>query len=305
MVTSKSEILENFLENNRGKDSISSDIKGTYFDYPFPHILLENVLKQDTYNKVCEYAEIYLGQIKNEDYFGEKYGKIYSLQKEQIDTIGNHLCLLKEWRDFLGNIFDLEITKYVASTFHLHEGSEDSPSVLGWAHTDRDLCGFNDKNVDDKELFISNGHLYQDWTPQQMIDYNLTLQSRCIAYLYYFNNKIDWSENDGGGTAIYLDGSTDKLFKSIPPLNNSLFIFKITHNSYHGVLPAKFFRYANVGWLHSDANEYVNRNLEKWKENPFRFFQSPRIISNKYSPAFLIEKTSSYTKYFDKPLRFL
>jgi hypothetical protein len=117
--------------------------------------------------------------------------------------------------------------------------------------------------------------------------------------LYYFNNKNDQKQGDGGGTAIFKDYNSNSFIKEVKPINNRLFAFEISPKSYHGFVGAKFDRSAMVSWFHSSPSYMVKRNLDLHKQ---RFMQNGEVFEHwKKDDRWTLNIDPDYNKFFNQP----
>jgi hypothetical protein len=307
----KLEDLNTYLNILKDKSFISDKISGEYFDNPFPYILLKNIFNDEVYANMCRIAVDTIDKI-NDIYVasgGQQYGKIASLNVEDLHETGYGFFASKDFRDFIAKIFYLKLEKFIATSIHCHDGTESKPSIKGWVHTDMNVCTF-DKNPQNNRIYNDLQLADANYASQPtFIEENKYVQTvRSVAYLYYLNNKKDLTDDDGGGTGIYNSSQENNPIKVIPPVNNSLFIFKVHPNSFHGVLPAKFKRYAHVGWMHSSpcfiARHYFNY-LVKSINNSSESIRAPMFENWHGSSSWALERCPDYDSYFPKPLKFL
>jgi hypothetical protein len=304
MDSEKQKKLNLFLASLRENKLINNSIHGEYSNYPYEHIRIFNLFEKDTYNHMCLIAEKLCSTVHSVDYMSKKYAKIKTMKAEDSINNGYSFFSSKELTSFISEIFDLQLTKFFSSACHLHNGTHEKESILGWPHTDLNVCQFKkglDKSNHLNEMQYSDG--FYTKTSMEYDPEKIECVVRSAAYLFYLNEKDNLSDSDGGGTHLYDSISNKFPIKTIPPINNSLFLFKISKESYHGVQPAKFDRYVNVNWVHSEPCQYVNSNLDDFK---YSINQNVDFFENwDNQKKWNIEKSPKYNHFFKKPIKFL
>jgi hypothetical protein len=279
---------------------ISENIQIQKFNSPFNYVIIDNFFKDDIYFQLSEKFYEYIsrtnrpnGQTGDSGGFYDAF--IYGLQGYDCNH-GYDFFLSKEWHQFNSNLFSIELNEYIACTLHYHQGSKENPSKDGWPHTDLNIVSvLDDQN---KELKLVGGCDYTDNTFDAQPHTKKCLRS--IAALYYFNNKLNLEDGDGGGTDIYSTYSKESFIEEVKPINNRMFIFEIGPKSYHGFHGAKFNRSAIVQWFHSSPSYILKRN--------FSLFKSERLDKGssffeywKEKNAWEVDRDPDYSKYFDIP----
>jgi hypothetical protein len=306
MIKNKYLILHYFLNNLRKNELFNKDIMGEYYTYPYEHIRLFNIFNEGAYKEMCSQAYDLCSKVNDENYTtGEntrKYAKIKCLQAHDAKKTACSFFSSELFANFVSEIFDLEITRFFCSSFHLHNGDTNNPSVLGWPHTDLNVCRF--PKSDDGNNYLNNmqydNHLYtstnMDYDPDE-VEHVV----RSAAFLFYLNNKDHLKNEDGGGTYLY--DNEENIVKTIPPINNSLLLFKVSHSSYHGVQPATFNRYVNVSWFHSDPAQFVHKNFNNFQDK----IKKGLNLFEDWDPKnpWNLEKSPNYKNFFKKPLKFI
>jgi hypothetical protein len=301
-------ILHEFVNKLKGSGVFSDNISAEYYAYPYEHIRFFNIFNERAYKEMCDLAKKICSKIKDDNYsagtVSKKYAKIASIRPNDAKNTGYSFFASEHFKNFVAEIFDLQLTRFFSSSCHLHEGQINNPSVLGWPHTDLNICKFakNDNENNYLNNIQYNNHLYSsvkmDYDPD-----NVEHVVRSAAFLFYLNNKENLKDEDGGGTFIYSHEKDHKIIKTIPPINNSLFLFKVSKKSYHGVQPATFNRYVNTNWFHSDPAEFIHKNFNDFKDqikkglSPFEDWD-PKNPWN-------LEKSKNYQTFFKKPMKFL
>jgi hypothetical protein len=273
------------------KESKYIDIK-QYTD-PFNYIVIDNLFNQDVYKKICDKFPSFISrtvQYKDQPGATSNYaGYISGLSLNEM-TDGYDLFASTDLQNFVEKSFNIKTSKYISPSAHFHK----APSQNGFIHRDMNICSFSTKQSAGD--FMTCGDVF--YTDDTVDNPNSIKMIRSIALLYYLNND-DSINSNGGGTGIY-DGYNGKLIKTIEPKNNRLFIFEISHNSFHGFIGANFDRSAIVSWFHSSPAYIVNRNwkhyrknknyIEKWTQKPIEQYWK-------------IESDPNYGLYFNKPLK--
>jgi hypothetical protein len=214
---------------------------------PFPHIYIENFLKEDSYQKVLsEFRDIqkrgYSSDIKEIesfhqfeiDYDGYVFMPIPSLDKKTA----LHLFFSVEWNLFFSKLFKQHTDFETSLAFHHHPIGDNT----GFVHHDlADKPFYKSEQLKNKVIPSSRDPKKQN---------GLYKKKRIIALIYYVNNS-DWQEGDGGETGLY---SSDKktLLKKIPPISNSLLAFQISEKSMHAFQKNLKERNCVVQWFHID-----------------------------------------------------
>lgn len=288
------------LETLKNHPYISKDIKIEKFNSPFNYALIDNVFREETYQKLSEKFFEYISRVhrpsgKVGDSGGFYDAFIYGLTpKDCVD--GYDFFVSTEWHQFVSKLFDIELNEHIACTLHYHQGSKEHPSKDGWPHTDLNIVSVLDS--DNKQLQVVHGCDYTDNTFDAQPHTKKCIRS--VAVLYYFNNKPVLDPDDGGGTDLYRGYEKESFIEEVRPFNNRIFIFEISPKSYHGFHGAKFNRSAIVQWFHSCPSYILKRN--------FDLFKSERLDKNtpffeywKSKNAWEVDRDPEYSKYFNVP----
>jgi acetyltransferase-like isoleucine patch superfamily enzyme len=263
------------------------------YDAPFNYIVIDNLFNKNIYNLIsAKFPEFIARTVPYKDQPGatSNYeGYISGLgTKDLVD--GYDFFASQELKNFIEKSFNIETSKYISPSAHFHK----APSKDGFIHRDMNICSFPKTNNDQDFIPCGGGVNYTDDTNANP---NSVKMIRSIALLYYLNNNDNISVT-GGGTGIY-DAYNGKLVDMIEPKNNRLFMFEISHNSYHAFVGANFDRSAIVSWFHSSPAYIIKRNFTQFKKHKNyleRWTQKPQ---NEY---WSIENDPKYSQYFDKPL---
>ncbi|MDZ4852087.1 MAG: 2OG-Fe(II) oxygenase family protein [Pirellulaceae bacterium] len=159
-----------------------------------------------------------------------------------------------ELKRFIAGIFNIELDENLMIGMHRHE----PPSKAGWAHTDYAIVSFPNipPNVFGQRMYFDGcGCNYSDDSRDRQP--NTIKTTRAIACLYYIANE-EWQPGMGGETGVYRpDGKT--LSTTIPPKNNSLFVFEISPISYHAYLGSATMRRSSIIWWYHAEPVYMHR----------------------------------------------
>jgi Rps23 Pro-64 3,4-dihydroxylase Tpa1-like proline 4-hydroxylase len=280
--------------------SISKDHSIEFHTDPFNYIVIDNFLNKDTYEKASNKFPNIISratQYKNQKNATSQYeGYITGLGLNDC-TEGYEIFSSLEFKNFISNIFDIELNQYIAPSAHFHK----SPSKNGFAHRDLVICSFV-KN--DRDIAFHGGCEYTD--DSNSSSNNIIKTVRSIAFLYYLNNPIDLMNKDkytGGGTAIF-ESSGNNIIKEVAPVNNRLFAFEMSYNSYHAFVGANFDRSCLVSWFHSSPAYFLKRHFDKYiemKNQNRKFIETWR--PRKPEEYWNIENDPNYSLYFSKPLK--
>jgi hypothetical protein len=263
------------------------------FDNPFNYIIVDNLFNNEIYESLCRKFPDFISRTKpykdqpgaTSDYEGYISGLSPNDLKNGYDFFAS-----KELQNFVEKSFNIQTSKYISPSAHFHK----APSKSGFIHRDMNICSFPFTSNSNDFVVSGGGVIYTDDSNQNL---NSVKMIRSVALLYYLNNN-DSINSSGGGTGVY--DNRGNLLTTIEPKNNRLFIFEISHNSFHGFIGANFDRSAIVSWFHSSPAYLINRNwkyfrknknyIEKWtQKNPEKYWQ--------------IENDPEYFKYFSKPLK--
>lgn len=290
------------LELLKNHPYISPDIKIERFNSPYNYIVIDNLFKEEIYNSMCELFPKYInrqqkpaGKIGDSERFYNAL--IYSMKEE--DCKGGYDFFTSEiWKDFIAETFGLILNQHTAYSLHFHNGSPETPSKSGWPHGDIAICSVID-DPSKKIKIAAHDCIYDEDTEDLQPHTNKVV--RQVALLYYFNNKKDLQEGDGGGTGVYTSYDEKSLVKEVKPINNRIFAFEVCPHSYHGFIGAKFDRSSIVQWFHSSPSYFLYRNLAGMKnrvKNNLEFFERW-----KKGMLWNIEKDPYYFKYFNSSLK--
>jgi len=251
------DIINNFKQH----PFVSEKVNFQIFTYPFEHIVIQNLFKDNIYQSLCYNFHKFmektpkLGKIGTTDISYD--AKIYSMKEEDCQN-GYEFFASPFWKDFVSFLFKIRFNQHIAYSLHYHEAN----TVDGHSHLDLGMCSaINDQS---KRIKLTGDCLYTDDTKYRQPHTQKIM--RAVAGLYYFNNNTDGRDENGGGTAIYKNYQRE-LEKIIKPINNSYFMFKIGPKSYHGFKKSVFPRSAMVQWFHSDIKDFVENTKPEFDKH--------------------------------------
>lgn len=272
------------------KDRLAID----YFDNPFNHVVLNNVFLPDIYQLLCDNFAEYIsrtGPYKDQPGAVHNYaGYIYGLRESDCVN-GYDFFTHPIWKTFCSNLFNLETTKYTALSAHWHK----APAEAGFVHRDLNICSVVPSSGSEISL-VGNCYYSDDSIDKQP---ETEKYMRSIALLFYFNNKEPLEDNDKGGTSIYTNWNFNSFVKEIRPINNSIFIFEVCPDSFHGFSGSNFDRSSVVQWFHSSPAYILHRHLDRVKFYHKHHNAAYERWTTNNNP-WPIENDPEYGKYFDK-----
>ena len=233
---------------------------------PFPHVYIQNALKEEFYTVLCKYFNQVLlrGIVPSTEPLNPSkfqkfsYGYDASFWQPPPD-IGYPINAFYEpiWVEFLSKLFNIPLTNHISLTLH-HQVYDSKPFA---AHNDYCLVGMSKcKGPSDKlqQYHFETPYFIKSVEEGQSL--NLDIQMRSVVALFYINN-LPWEEGKGGETALYeqyADYVAHKPFKKIPPISNSVLMFETTPETFHTYLP-NFSKFRNtlIFWLHSDMKKKI------------------------------------------------
>ena len=278
---------------------LSLDASLEFFETPYRHFVIRDLLRPDIYRAMCARFPEYVGRVARPHgavgETGQFYkAQIYSMQDADCRD-GYEFFVWEGWKDFVARIFSLVLNNHTAYSLHYHAGSPEAPSDSGWSHLDLSVCSVLPSA---EPVQIVQRCDYADDTVGGQPHAQKVLRS--VAMLYYLNNPEGLTEQDGGGTGIYDRYDTHQAIKTIFPHNNSLFAFEVGPESYHGFVGARYNRSAMVQWFHSSPSYIVHRRLAEYRARWQRhgdFFERW-----KKSDPWQIDRDPDYGRYFSLPL---
>jgi hypothetical protein len=287
------------INDLKSHPSVSENVSIEIFEEPYRHIIIDNLLKPDIYKKICyKFFEVIKHAHRSHGQVGTNpenvYEAIIATLTPQDCVEGFDFFAEPFWKNYLSDIFNIIFNPHTAYSLHFHEASKEKRSKDGWAHKDLSICSVINDNS--KEVRLTSGCEYADDTHDRPHTLKVI---RSVANLFYLNNIDNPTEENGGGTGVYLNYQKDPLVKPILPKNNRLFAFEISPISYHAFIGSDFSRSAIVQWFHSNPSYYVHKHLDKFKKQ----YREQNLIFERWKDKNLwnLEDDPDYRKYFDKP----
>lgn len=273
---------------------VNNNLDIRYYPEPFHHIRLTNVFKPDIYNAMCNNFMQYIRKTKPyKDQPGAVHNYaayIYGMKHE--DCINGYDFFIDDvWKNFISNIFNIELNNHIALAAHWHK----APANAGFVHTDLNIvCN----TPSESKVKLTGDCYYSDDSVDKQP--KMTKIIRSVALLFYLRNKEDWQPEDKGGTNIYTDWNFKSLVKEVPPENNSIFAFEVCPNSFHAFSGSNFDRSCIVQWFHSSPAYLLHRHLPLVKE----YHKEHNAAYERWDPKnnlWPIENDPKYFEYFNKP----
>lgn len=282
------------LEDLKSHSYINKNIHIEYYNTPFHYCVLTDVFNPEIYHLLCNNFSKYISRtVPYKDQPGAVHdyaGYIYGFNREDC-TNGYDFFIDPLWKNFCSKTFNVDTNKYTALSAHWHQ----APSKPGFVHRDMNICSAINTNEDTIQL--TGSCYYSDDSIDQQPQTIKTIRS--IALLFYFNNKDPLEENDKGGTSIYTNWHFSSFVKEIRPINNSIFVFEVCPDSFHGFSGANFDRSSVVQWFHSSPAYMLHRHLDRVK-----FYHKNHTSAyerwNRSNNPWPIEHDPSYSLYFNK-----
>lgn len=283
------------LDSLREHQYINKNVYIEHYTEPFHYCILNNVFNSDIYQLLCANFAQYIsrtGPYKDQPGAVHDYaGYIYGFNREDCAN-GYDFFIDPIWQNFCSKTFNIETNKYTALSAHWHK----APSKAGFVHRDMNICSAIGTN--DDSIQLTGSCYYSDDSIDQQPQTVKIMRS--IALLFYFNNKEPLEDNDKGGTSIYTNWNFNSFVKEIRPINNSIFIFEVCPDSFHGFSGANFDRSSVVQWFHSSPAYVLHRHLDKVK-----YYHKQHNASyerwNRNNNPWPIDFDPEYGKYFDRP----
>lgn len=233
---------------------------------PFRHVVIDNFFTPDFLKSLTGYYhEILTKGISDKETDLDKFhpfeekinydGFVFSPEPTLEEPL--KLFFSVEWNMFFSRLFNKPTTFGTSFALHYHPPHDRT----GWVHNDYATYLFPHK------LILSNGvtGTRGEEGKTKLTDAELRVrnfkQKRTIAIIYYFNNP-EWSEGDGGETGLYSAKDEKALVKKIEPINNRLFAFDISPESFHAFQENFKERNTLIQWFHADLD---------WSEEKYGF----------------------------------
>jgi hypothetical protein len=243
---------------------------------PFPHMVAYEVFRPEFYSWLESAYGNLLALGLSEKHAKGRFSRnvsgydVYSVNLTSDTPPPFNVFLSKAWHDMLANLVGIRTTGDVNAGFHHHAPGSKS----GQVHNDLNPGWFIDP-PDTSQVNLAQNELCAYATGKTGYD-NLRVHQtiRAIAVLFYLHNP-PWTGVEGGETGLYSNQtqSVDEPVKTVPPINNSLFLFECRPNSYHSFLSNRTVaRNSIIMWLHRPVEDVVQRWGEKsimhWKNGP-------------------------------------
>jgi hypothetical protein len=288
------------LDSIKSHPYVSDKCSVKYYTSPFPHMVIDNFLREDIYESIVELFPKYIERVagrsagvvgENKELFYN--ANIYSIKQEDC-VKGYEFFIDPIYKQYMSDVFGIETNQHSSCSAHYHAGSIESPSKNGWSHKDLSICSA----IEDpsKEVKLITDCDYQDDTAS--LQPHTKKIARAIAMLYYLDNKDDVQEEDGGGTGLFNSYDFKDLVKKALPKNNRLFVFEISPMSYHSFIGANFNRSAIVQWFHTSPGNMLKKHLDKFKK---QYSEQNKLIFERWKPsleAWDVASDPDYKKHF-------
>jgi hypothetical protein len=289
-----------YLDKLKSHPYISENVTINIYQEPYKHIIIDNLFKPEIYEKISKkLPELIARRDKPHGQVGSNPNLIYdAIIYGLIDndcSEGFDFFIDPFWKNYLSELLGIIYNQHTAYAAHFHKGSIQSPSRNGWTHRDIGICSAID--TPNKEVKIISDCEYADDSNLQP---HTTKIIRSTAILFYINNIEIPTLDDGGGTGVFKDMQFSSLVKTVLPINNRIFAFEISPESYHAFIGAKFDRSTLIQWFHSNPSYYFHKHLDKFKNNYRRY----KYLFERWKKDNLwnLEQDPEYSKYFDKPV---
>jgi hypothetical protein len=287
---------QSLIDNLKTHPYIDSNLTIEYYETPFHYVVLNNFFNHDIYNSICNNFNTYIsrtGPYKDQPGAVHSYaGYIYGMQKEDC-VHGYDFFISDVWKNFCSNIFNIETNQYTALSAHWHK----APSEPGFVHKDLNICSVVPAQDNNSQIQLTGPCHYADDSIDKQPHCLKVIRS--IALLFYLNNKDPLEDKDKGGTSVYTSWNFNTFVKEIKPKNNSIFIFEVCPDSFHGFSGANFDRSSMVQWFHSSPAYLLHRHLDRVKYYHKHHNAAYERWDRSNNP-WPIEHDPDYNKYFQK-----
>lgn len=238
--------------------------KEQYFSEPYPHVVIDDFFSQQAADLITSHFNELKSRGISESWNIQQIARFPSYDAycyvfpREIDSPMSFFHSLP-FITYLAKRFNLPLTTDVVAEYHHHKPNSKS----GVSHNDYVDCYV-------VENFRPDGtnpwHFECNYMGGNSPEINAVKRVRAIAFIYYFSDDC-WKPGDGGETAVF--GPDQKsLVKKIDPLNNRLFAFKISPESWHAFVGNKQFeRNSIIGWMHlkpEDAEALYSVKSDSW-----------------------------------------
>ena len=221
---------------------------------PFPHIVADNFLKEETYEKLLKHFNSVRDRGFSEQDDPARFhpflnlkgeyeydGYVYVPRPEEEPALNMFFSL--SWNLFLSKLFKKSTGWCTSLAYHYHPAGDRT----GFVHHDHALHAFSPDDA------LANGVIFRTRGTASGVSHDALLlkEMRSIALLYYFGDNA-WQEGDGGETGLYFSKGGMPV-QLVEPKNNRLFAFEISHKSFHAFQRNGKPRSCIVQWLHAAA----------------------------------------------------
>lgn len=219
---------------------------------PFPHIVIDNLFKEEVHEMILEHFTSALARGFSEENDPTKFHPFLNLKGEYkydgyvyVPRPGEKLVLdiffSMAWNLFFSRLFRQSIGWCTSLAYHYHPAGDRT----GFVHHDYAPRTFSAGNR------LSNGVISRESSGNPGIapDTELFEEMRAIALLYYLGDS-PWQEGDGGETGLY-ESKESAPVKLVAPKNNRLLAFQISRRSFHAFQQNFRPRSAIVQWFHT------------------------------------------------------
>ena len=214
----------------------------TVISEPFPHIVVDNFFSETKYNLLVTFFSSIFSRGLSEDMHGSEKFHVFDMDYDgyvfrPTPTLAkeNPLAFFYsiEWNRYFSSLFGQFTTLETNVALHHHPQGDRT----GFVHND-----FSNKHFSQKRLTNTVAPFVTDKGEN-------TIESRRIIALIYYLDNDNWNESDGGETGLY-DIDTVTLVKKVAPLNNRLFAFHISEQSFHAFQKNLRPRNSLIQWFH-------------------------------------------------------
>lgn len=235
---------------------------------PFRHIVVDDFFKKDFYNHLCVEMKKLLNRgisdTPQRDLFSRLPSPDENIFSLTVDPkLGYPLSFFysREWDQYISGVFNVASSRDTILALHHHEiGSKTS-----WTHNDFGMCSFKEDRLENGVNPWYYQCIYRDDSDKQPDTFR---RVRAVAIIYYLLNDQNWSESDGGETALYTSADRTDAFK-VAPINNRLLAFEVSPFSFHAFLQNKTSeRNSIIQWIHQEPKlmfeKYPESKLSVW-----------------------------------------
>ena len=245
---------------------------------PFPHFVVTDVFDTYVYRSLEATFQAILMRGFSHSPTSDRFSRsisgydAYAMNFSHVLDEPLRIFLCPNWHRMLASVVGVDATGDVSGGLHHHSPGSRSGSV----HNDLNPAWFiGEPNVGTTRLpdpdlcdYYSGYKGSPNVAAREMI--------RAVAMIFYLNNP-PWSPGDGGETGLYDTGESRVEYPavSVPPINNSMLIFKCTPYSYHSFISNRTKRRNSiVMWLHRPIEEAISdwgaHKIVRWPKDKGR-----------------------------------